>query len=1095
MPSLMNVTTNISLHALSRPNDLALITENDRLDWLSFNSKVNAAVNILLSNGVRPHQRIAISVRDQLLHLFFSLGLARIGAAQIALPPVDLVSVRAAIASKLGLSSVIVESPHEGVGGLKAITADFKNFNNLPVTLDEIDSSVGDNTFLILQSSGTTGEPKFSELTHQMALDRFERYKTYFGTSSSDIFWPASRLDFVVAKQRVFHSLQSGAAICLVSGRAIDSNLLRFLDHSGVTMACGTPSHMVQILNASKDSISLPKLRVFEVRSATVSEALRESFRDKITPGLYVAYATNEVEVACLADPELQTQVKDTVGCPVAGMSVEVVDSDGARVPNGEAGAIRISGAGVISQYLDNPEATAKSFKDGWFYPGDLGRFEGKSLVFLGRSDDMMIFDGMNIYPVEIENALMLHPAVSEVAALPLKHPRFQDVPVAAVILRYSVNIDKLHAHCTSLLGVKSPKYIKILEKFPTNAMGKTLKREIRNLFESDISASSNDVNSVPSRSTFVELKFSAPVQFNLSTLDTWLKLLDDDGEHQKLGSEHGPTNGGSTWLGVVLALSTSLLRSLRVPVFVAPAVFSCLSNSGSKQKWKATCEQPDPSIVPPKVFEGVLKAAFKLASWCVAANPDSSADRERFFDFIETNVRRPFMKMTPRGKSTIEVLRVARRMNIPYFPLPGGTFQVGMGSAGCRINRSTTDQDSALGMRWTKSKMLTAELLRQGGLPAPRHVAVKSVEQAEKASERIGFPLVVKPSDLERGEGVTVDVQAKNLESAFNEAVKRSPSKTALIEQQVAGVCHRLFVVDGKLLYAVRRLPIGVYADGRSAIKDLVNAECHAQHRMPPWKRSGIGPIDDLAVHMLRRQGWTADSKPEAGRFVALRRIETTAWGGVDEDVTETVHPDNVKAALEASKLFGLQVAGVDIISRDITQPWHGNGAIINEVNYAPLLGGGEISRSRIPTFLNTLIRDGGRIPIHVHVGGRAALDAAQEEWKQMVNSGLRAALLSSEQTLLSDGLSKVMPLAGLYARCRSLILSPDIDALVLVVQDDEFLNTGLPFDSVTVVRDSGGELASQHKKSPLPNDQANNLRLLLGSWAHRAYASMEEV
>jgi len=1090
----MNVTDAIRRYSSERPNDIALLTLTDRFDWFSLNVLVDASANLMYASGVREGQRVAISLKDQVLHLFVSLGLARIGAAQIALPPIDSVSTRIAIASQLSVSAVVIEKSQDGLEGFQDIQVSIDALNKSQTDMLQSFKTSRKDVFLLLQSSGTTGDPKFSELTHQMAFDRLERYKTYFGTSSSDIFWPASRLDFVVAKQRVFHSLQSGAAICLVSGRAIDSSLLNFLDHSGVTMACGTPSHMAQILNASKGSISLPKLRVFEVRSATVSEALRKSFRDKITSGLYVAYATNEVEVACLADPELQAQVQDTVGCPVAGMSVEVVDSNGSCVPNGEAGAIRISGAGVISQYLDNPEATAKSFKDGWFYPGDLGRFEGGSLVFLGRSDDMMIFDGMNIYPVEIENALMLHPAVSEVAALPLKHPRFQDVPVAAVILRSSVSVNELHAHCKSILGIKSPRSIKILDKFPTNAMGKTLKREIRKLFEDEITSSTGAINPSHSRPRFIEFQFSAPVRVNSSALTTWLKLLDDDGEHQKLDFGRSAVNEGSAWLDVVLTLSASLLRSLRFPVFVSPAVRSCLREHGAEQKWKAICERPDPSLVPSEVFEGVLKAAFKLAIWCTTANPSSSADRERFFKFIETDVRRAFAKVMPRGKSTIEVLRVAHRLNIPYFPLPGGTFQIGMASAGCRVDRSTTDQDSALGMRWTKSKILTAQLLRQGGLPAPRHVAVNSAEQAKKASENIGFPLVVKPSDLERGEGVFVDVQAHNLDAAFNEAVKRSPSKTALIEQQVAGVCHRLFVVDDKLLYAVRRLPIGVYADGRSTIKDLIDAECQAQTRLPPWKRSGICHLDELAVHILRRQGWTADSVPEEGRFVALRRIETTAWGGVDEDVTETIHPDNVKAAIEASKLFGLQVAGVDIISQDITQPWYRNGAIINEVNYAPLLGGGEISRSHIPTFLNTLTRDGGRIPIHVHVGGSEALDPAREEWKQMVDSGLRTALVSSQQTLLSDGRTKVMPFAGLYARCRSLILSLDIDALVLVVLDDEFLHTGLPFDSVTVVRDTGGELVSYREKSSLRDEQANNLRLFLKSWVRGANDGVQE-
>jgi acyl-coenzyme A synthetase/AMP-(fatty) acid ligase/D-alanine-D-alanine ligase-like ATP-grasp enzyme len=1080
----MNVTDLISLHAKNRPNDLALITENERLDWFSFDSKLNAAMNVLAAEGVLPGQRIAISLRDQYLHLFFSLGLARLGATQIGLPPDDTVSTRAAVASKLDISSVIVENSYDGLDGLRGIEVTTKLLNKSPVIFDQTCSTAGDDTFLLLQSSGTTGNPKFSELTHKMAFERFERYKTYFETSPSDLFWPASRLDFVVAKQRVFHSLQAGAAVCIVSPRAIDANLLDFIDQSGVTLACGTPSHMVQILNASKSAISLPKLRVFEVRSATVSEALRHAFKDQISPGLFVAYATNEVEVACLADPELQTQVADTVGCPVAGMSVEVVDAEGARVPDGQAGIIKIAGKGVITQYLDDPVATTKSFKEGWFYPGDLGRFEGESLVFLGRSDDMMIFDGMNIYPTEIENALMLHPAVSEVAALPLKHPRFQDVPVAAVILKYSVVTEELHAHCNAILGIKSPRVIKILNKFPTNAMGKTLKREIRKCFEDEITSSAQTPSLSQNRLRFVGFEFLAPVQLNFIDLNDWLTLLDNEAQYRKLEQHSDGKSEGSAWLQFVLALSTSLLESLGIPIFEAPMVRSCLPNSSAEQKWKAICERPDPSLVPPKVFEGVLKAASNLATWCSTANPDSRSDRERFFQFIQTDVRRAFAKVMPRGKSTIEVLRVAHRLNIPYFPLPGGAFQVGMGSAGRRIDRSTTDQDSAIGARWTKSKTLTAQLLRQGGLPAPRHIAVNSVKQAKKASEHIGFPLVVKPSDLERGEGVTVDVQADNLEAACNEAVKRSPSKTALIEQQVAGVCHRLFVLDGKLLYAVRRLPIGVYANGRSTTKDLVNAESQAQHRLPPWKRSGIRPLDDLAIHMLRRQGLTADSVPEVGLFVALRRIETTAWGGVDEDVTNTIHPDNVKAAIEASKLFGLQVAGVDIISEDITHPWHSNGAIINEVNYAPLLGGGEISRSHIPTFLKTLIRDGGRIPIHVHFGGSEALAAAQEEWKQMVNSLLRVALVSSQQILLFDGRPYIMPLAGVYARCRALVLSPSIDALVLVIQDDEFLHSGLPFDSVTVVRDAGEELASYREKRPLDNEEANNLRRVLTSW-----------
>lgn len=1081
----MNVTEPISIHAKMRPNDLALLTLNERLDWLSFNAKVNAAMNILTGSGVLAGARVAISVSDQVLHLFFSLGLARLGAAQVALPPVEPKSVRQSLVSRLNISSVIVDSLQDELDSLQTIEVSEKLLNSSSSQLDTVHSNAGDEAFLILQSSGTTGNPKFSELTHKMALARFERYKTYFKTAESDIFWPASRLDFVVAKQRVFHSLQAGAAICLVSGTTINEELLQFLDKSGVTLACGTPSHLMQILTSSNGSISLPTLRAFEVRSATVSESLRKAFKKAITPGLVVTYATNEVEVACLASPEIQSNVPDTVGYPVIGMSVEVVDDNGEKLGDGEPGNIRISGEGVITQYLDDPKATAKSFKNGWFYPGDIGRFEAGSLVFLGRADDMMIFDGMNIYPIEIENALMLHPAVKEVAAFPLKHERFQDVPAAAVILNSTTSKEDLLAHCNQVLGLKSPKVIGILDKFPTNSMGKILKREIRKVFQKEL----DHVDKTPRPKkhqkppNLLKLRFKIPPNGNGLMLSEWLVLLDDQLQISLPKQNPNEGNAGNLWLNSVLVIATGLLQTLRFPIFETAKIQFCLPDKNEAELWKAECERPSSGLVQPRVFDAVVKVAFNLTAWASTADPHSSDDRDRFFDIIEKDLRRAFSKFSPKGKSTFEIMRVANQLGIPYFPLPGGAFQLGVGSAGRRVDRSTTDHDSVLGMRWSQNKLMTAQLLTQVGLPAPRHLAAQSLEQAKKASQQIGFPLVIKPADLERGEGVYVDVNADNLERAFNAALKRSPSKTVLVEKQVAGVCHRFFIVNGDLLYAVKRLPIGVYANGQSSIKELVEAECDQQNQLPPWRRSGILPLDELATQMLRRQGWTSDSIPKKGNFVALRRIETTALGGVDEDVTTSVHPDNVRAAVDASKLFGLEVAGVDIISSDISQPWHSNGAIINEVNFAPLLGGGEISRSKIPRFLETLIKDEGRIPVHVYIGDLEAIALAQSKWRQAVETGMRAVFVSPEQTLMNDGKQHIMPLGGLRERFRALIMMPTVDALFLVAEDKEFFQSNLPLNLINSISDPQNRLKSFFEKHPQEAKKAKTLLKFLNS------------
>lgn len=143
-----------------------------------------------------------------------------------------------------------------------------------------------------------------------------------------------------------------------------------------------------------------------------------------------------------------------------------------------------------------------------------------------------------------------------------------------------------------------------------------------------------------------------------------------------------------------------------------------------------------------------------------------------------------------------------------------------------------------------------------------------------------------------------------------------------------------------------------------------LVDEILSTERRIPPWRRSGLQTLDALAEQTLAAAGLAAGDVPAAGAYVALRPIETTAWGGLDEDVSDRVHPENRRLAALAGKLLGLEIAGVDIMSPDIGQPWQANGAIINEVNYAPLLGGGEVSRARLPDLLRQLLPDGGRIP-----------------------------------------------------------------------------------------------------------------------------------
>jgi acyl-coenzyme A synthetase/AMP-(fatty) acid ligase/D-alanine-D-alanine ligase-like ATP-grasp enzyme len=1093
----MNILDPIRGHARARPDALAVLTPLTRLTRAELMGRVDGAARQLAAQGVRPGHRVGIALPDQLAHLVACLALARAGAAQLALPADNPPEFNRRAAQRLGLAAVIVGRAGDAVARLPSITLDGEDnagpFADLPDP-----AGTGDETFLILQSSGTTGEPKFAELSHAMAMERLRRYQPYFGTTEDDLYWPAPRLDFVTAKNGVLHCLQAGAAVCLTAGRPITRELLGFLDSAGVTLACGTPSQLTQLVQASDGpGPSLLRLRAFEVRSATATEEMRAAFKSRVSPNLLVVYGTNEAGRIAVADAAAQAGLPDTVGRVAPGMSVELVDRDGEPVPAGEAGLVRVRGPGMVRGYLDDEAATARAFRDGWFHPGDVARFVGDALVFLGRGDDMMIFDGMNIYPAEIEGALREHPAVRDAAAFPLRHPRFQDVPVAAVTLRRPVPLEELMRHGVERLGIRRPQMIRIVDAFPTNAHGKTLTAELRKLFldaapsEAPASAKAGPapLAAAPARPSQparqIRLNFGLPPAPDAGAFAAWLAVLNPE----LAAPPQGPATSQAQvagWLGQALLLARELLQVAGVPAFDPPAVLSCAPQVTNPAQWHAVVTMPAFENMPDKVYDLALGAALRAAV-AMATRAPAVADREALFRSLLQEAIEPIRRLAGGGKSTIPLLREAHARGIPFRSLGAGIYQLGQGAKGRLFDRSATDRDSAIGVQLSQSKALSAQALRLAGLPAPVHHVVADAKAARAAAEHLGWPVVVKPADRDRGEGVSVDVDAARLEAAFVAAHRASPRKQVIVERQVEGVCHRLFIAGGRLLYATKRWPMGVHGDGKRSVAALVSDALAAQAALPPWRRSELRPIDDLARAAIAAAGLTEEAVPEPGRLVPLRRIETTEWGGVIEEVTAAVHPENARVAVAAAELLGLEVAGVDIISPDISRPWFANGAIINEVNFAPLLGGSEVSRRWLGGYLERLLEGDGRIPVEVVLGGDGAWPVALDRRRAL---GAGAFATGTDRTLDAEGRDIAMPVRGLHARARALLLSKAVHALVLVVQDTEFLQTGLPVDVVDAMLDAGGQLR-RHGKPDEPAEPAQDAmlrRLLSGCLRHRS-------
>jgi cyanophycin synthetase len=470
------------------------------------------------------------------------------------------------------------------------------------------------------------------------------------------------------------------------------------------------------------------------------------------------------------------------------------------------------------------------------------------------------------------------------------------------------------------------------------------------------------------------------------------------------------------------------LLQASRIPAFELPTpVERVFEDALVGETLEISFEKLD--NFPPQLYRCALLGAKSLTDWA-ATNEPSPENSKLMFKILSEREIPSIQRFTWAGKSTVPVLRAAHDLGVPFVHLGLGVYQLGWGSKAKRIDRSITEFDSVIGMRLASNKYSTANLLRLAGLPAPSHEVVVKDHEAVAAAKNLGYPVVVKPLDLDRGEGVEVDITADEaLVGAFRIAQKMSPSRQVIVERQVPGVCHRIFVANGKILYGVKRNPMSVFGDGVSSVQELVQKEVSIQESRPPWKRTEITPLDNSAAQTISAQGFTAESVPERGQAVRLRRIESTQWGGVDEEVTSVIHPANQEISISATKLFNLYVAGVDIITEDISKPWTESGAIINEVNIGPLFGGGPISKSHIPTFLKGFVSGDGKIPLIEE----ASREAAIEKQSSLLASGNRAYFTSSSETLGPNGESLFGSVEGIAKRLKALVCRVDVDSIVL--------------------------------------------------------------
>ncbi|XPV67828.1 MAG: LicD family protein [Halarcobacter sp.] len=535
-------------------------------------------------------------------------------------------------------------------------------------------------------------------------------------------------------------------------------------------------------------------------------------------------------------------------------------------------------------------------------------------------------------------------------------------------------------------------------------------------------------------------LEFKNGIFINLELINKWFDLF------QIKTKAYDSKDLNEIFSNKILELFSSLMETINIPLFNVGKITQIIENETTLQ---INLSLNKIEYIPKDIYTQVLNISVNLII-DYFQKEITTETKKNVFDCVQSQLINPLNNISSSGKSTIPFLKVVFEKNIPFEHLANGIYQLGWGAKTRLFNRSIVDSDSAIGSQISQNKIATAQMLKYLGLPFSNHIVVTTEKEALEASKILTYPLVVKPSDKNRDEGVFIDIMdEKTFLKAFNEVLFLSINKQVIIEKQVLGVCHRVFIVKNRLLYAVKKLPIYIKGDGKKTISQLIDYENSLLENIPPWKRTFYYPKDKLTLEVLQSNNMDFETILEKGEIANLRKIESTQWGGIDEDVTSSVHQDNIEIAIKAARAFNLDVAGIDIISPDINKPWHENGAIINEINFSPLLGGGDISKKSIPTFIDTFFKDNGRIPISVFIGENS-LDKVFEIQKNMFKSGNNVFVVSDEGCFNPDGSIYNINLKNHYAKCKALLADKRVESLIISSKIDPFFNGDLPIDKI---------------------------------------------
>ncbi len=413
----------------------------------------------------------------------------------------------------------------------------------------------------------------------------------------------------------------------------------------------------------------------------------------------------------------------------------------------------------------------------------------------------------------------------------------------------------------------------------------------------------------------------------------------------------------------------------------------------------------------------------------------------------------------TELGPSTGAIVREARLRGIPVTRIGNESLvRLGYGKNSRLVESTLTDATACICADISSNKQMSKHLLSEQRIPVPPGRVVYSEISALMAAGQIGMPVVIKPLDSNQGKGVHLNLTtAQDIKEAFACASKYSGG--VLVERYVAGHDYRVLVVGNEVKAVSMRVPAHVTGDGKHTIRqlvDMVNEDPRRgeKHELPLTKLR----LDEVALSLLKKAGLTPDTVIEEGRVVRLRENGNISTGGTAIDCTDLIHPENAALAVRAAGAIGIDIAGIDFVTEDISKSILDTGGVIVEVNTAPgirmhLYPSEGKPRNVARDIVNFLFptAESFRFPIVSVTGTNGKTTVARLVQHGLMKTGHTVGLTSTDGTYVGDRLISKGDNSGPRS-ARALLANKTITAAVLETARGGIIREGLGYDCADV-------------------------------------------